>query len=167
MGESGHDSWRQTVPLADEAATEALGRAIAEAIAVGDVVALSGGLGAGKTSLARAIIRKLAGAPIDVPSPTFTLVQDYPDLSVPIVHYDLYRVASERELAEIGFGEADTGAAVLIEWPEHAGRLLPAEALMIDLAVERDGRTADLSGGGRWRERLGGLGTGSWPTVPV
>jgi tRNA threonylcarbamoyl adenosine modification protein YjeE len=147
--------WRLELYLADEAATERLGRRIAEVITAGDVIALSGGLGAGKTSLVRAIIRHLAGAEINVPSPTFTMAQDYPDLRVPVVHYDLYRVRQPSELTEIGFGTADAGAALLIEWPERAGDLLPSGALRIDLAVERGARRAVLSGGAGWQGRLG------------
>ncbi len=147
--------WRMELPLADEAATERLGRRIAETIAAGDVIALSGGLGAGKTSLARAIIRHLAGAEINVPSPTFTVAQDYPDLRVPVVHYDLYRLREPSELTEIGFGTADAGAALLIEWPERAGDRLPGEALRIELTVDRGARRAVLSGGAGWKSRLG------------
>jgi tRNA threonylcarbamoyl adenosine modification protein YjeE len=140
--------------LADEAATERLGRRIAETIAAGDVIALSGGLGAGKTSLARAIIRHLAGAEISVPSPTFTLAQDYPELRVPVVHYDLHRLRHPAELTEIGFGTADAGAALLIEWPERAGDRLPSEALRIELTMSRGARRAVLSGGAGWQRRL-------------
>lgn len=147
-------NWHMELHLADEAATERLGRRIAETIAAGDVIALSGGLGAGKTSLARAIIRHLAGAEINVPSPTFTMAQDYPDLPVPIVHYDLYRVREPSELTEIGFGTADAGAALLIEWPERAGDRLPAEALRIDLTLDRGARRAILSGRVGWQRRL-------------
>jgi len=153
MGTDG-ESWHAELTLADEAATGRLGAAIADVLRPGDVIALSGDLGAGKTSLARAVIRRLAGTGIDVPSPTFTLVQDYPDLPVPIVHYDLYRVREAAELAEIGFGEADSGAAALVEWPDRAGALLPSSALKVALALAGAARRATISGGPGWRRRL-------------
>jgi tRNA threonylcarbamoyl adenosine modification protein YjeE len=154
MSPRGDADWPTTLYLADETATRRLGAGLAEILAVGDVVALSGELGTGKTSLARAIIQTLAGDNVEVPSPTFTLVQDYPDLSTPIVHFDLYRLRDQEELIEIGFDEADDEAAVLVEWPERAGSLLPAAALTIALALAGEGRRAILSGGGNWQRRL-------------
>lgn len=150
-------AWQATLTLGDDAATNRLGARLAGALRVGDWVALSGNLGAGKSSLARAIIRSFAGEDIEVPSPTFTLVQDYPDLPVPVVHYDLYRIVSEDELAEIGFSDASDSVAVLIEWPEHAGRLLPHTALRITLSTAGNGRLATFSGDVSWRERLRSL----------
>lgn len=163
MSAPGDPAWPRTIQLADEAATQRFGAALAGLLAIGDVVALSGDLGAGKTSLARAIIQSLAGKAIEVPSPTFTLVQDYPDLALPIVHFDLYRLRDPEELAEIGFEEADNEAAVLVEWPDRAGPRLPAGALTIALALEGQGRRAVLSGGGNWRERLEAAGGRLFP----
>ncbi|MCX5477888.1 tRNA (adenosine(37)-N6)-threonylcarbamoyltransferase complex ATPase subunit type 1 TsaE [Kaistia geumhonensis] len=140
--------------LADEAATHRLAEALATRLAAGDVIALEGDLGAGKTTLARALIRAVAGDPaLEVPSPTFTLVQTYPG-RVPIAHFDLYRLGSPDELDEIGFEEAVADGAVLIEWPERGGGRIPRSALTIRLDIEGDGRRAALSGGGAWPERL-------------
>ena len=112
--------------LPDEAATARLGQDLAAALRPGDVLALSGDLGAGKTALARALIRANAGDPdLEVPSPTFTLVQTY-DVRVPISHFDLYRLGSSSELDELGFEEALREGAVVVEWPERAGGRLPA-----------------------------------------
>jgi tRNA threonylcarbamoyl adenosine modification protein YjeE len=140
----------RTVALPDPAATEALGARIAAGISAGDVVALEGDLGIGKTTLARAILRALgvAGA---VPSPTFTLVQHYETARLPISHYDLYRVEHANELDELGLEDALTNGGVLIEWPEHAGDHLPADALRVALrASGAQAREAALSGPARW-----------------
>ncbi len=154
MSSTGDHAWPLVINLADEAVTQQFGAALAGILAIGDVVALSGELGAGKTSLARAIIQNLAGEAIDVPSPTFTLVQDYPDLPLPIAHFDLYRLRDPEELTEIGFQEAEDRAAILVEWPDRAGSRLPADALTIVLTLDGRGRKAVLSGGGNWRQRL-------------
>ncbi|MCO5081879.1 MAG: tRNA (adenosine(37)-N6)-threonylcarbamoyltransferase complex ATPase subunit type 1 TsaE [Rhizobiaceae bacterium] len=140
--------------LASEAATAQLGEDLAQALKAGDVVALHGDLGAGKTTLARALIRAVADdAELDVPSPTFTLVQAY-EGRLPIHHFDLYRTASPDELLELGLDEAlETGAA-LIEWPERAGDLLPAETIHVTLAHEGEGRLATITGIGKPFERV-------------
>ncbi len=117
--------------LADEGCTRALGRALAPHLGIGDVVALSGTLGVGKTTLARAILEAL-GATGKIASPTFTLVQTYP-LAVPIWHFDLYRVKRAAEIAELGLDEALDTAISLIEWPELVLDLLPPDALHIRL----------------------------------
>ncbi len=143
--------------LADEAATLRLAEALATRLASGDVIALEGDLGAGKTTLARALIRAVAGDPaLEVPSPTFTIVQTYPG-RVPIAHFDLYRLGSADEFDEIGFDEAVADGAVLIEWPERGGSRIPASALTIRLDIDGEGRCASLSGGGGWPERLARL----------
>ena len=114
----------------DEAGLGALGAELARVLRAGDVVALSGALGAGKTTLARAVLRAL-GARGDVPSPTFALVQPYPDLSPPVWHVDLYRLDSPAEAGALGLDEALEGAALLVEWPERLGGALWPEALKI------------------------------------
>src|ERR1700761_9307625 len=111
--------------LPELSATEALGARIAAALRIGDLVALAGDLGAGKTTLARAILTSL-GVAENVPSPTFTLVQSYQTKTLTISHYDLYRLKSARELDELGLEEALEQGAVLVEWPERAGARLPA-----------------------------------------
>lgn len=143
--------------LVDEAATTALGRAVAPLLRPGDVVLLEGPLGMGKSTLARGLIRALAGADVDVPSPTFTLVQVY-DTSPPVAHFDLYRLERPSEAAEIGLDEAlDLGCAV-IEWPERLGddpsAWLGPDRLTVRLEEEGGGRLATVSGAGRWEEGL-------------
>jgi tRNA threonylcarbamoyl adenosine modification protein YjeE len=152
-----HKTWEIVVP--DELATHELARALAFAIAPGDVIAIGGELGSGKTALARAMIRTLAGDDhLEVPSPTFTLMQVYELPRFPIVHADLYRVNTLAELSELGWEEASAGAAVLVEWPEKAGPLLQTERLEIHLELAPDlgpeHRRIEMTGIGGWAERL-------------
>ncbi|MBN9242367.1 MAG: tRNA (adenosine(37)-N6)-threonylcarbamoyltransferase complex ATPase subunit type 1 TsaE [Mesorhizobium sp.] len=140
--------------LTDEAATDRLGEDLAMALRPGDVLALSGDLGAGKSTLARALIRALADdAGLDVPSPTFTLVQSY-DTRIPVHHFDLYRLADASELAELGFDEVLTDGAALVEWPERAAGSLPASAVTVTLEQKGEGRLARLSGDGAAFRRI-------------
>ncbi len=140
-----------TRPLPDLAATEALGTQIAAGLAPGDAVALEGDLGAGKTALARAVLRAL-GVTDAVPSPTFTLVQHYETPRLRVSHYDLYRIEAPEELDELGLDEALSEGAALIEWPEHAAGRLPADALQVRLEADGDAaRVATLSGPARWQ----------------
>lgn len=132
------------IALKNEAATAALARWLAPQLKAGDVIALSGDLGAGKTSFARALIRALSGpegAGREVPSPTFTLVQSYETPAGRIHHFDLYRIQSPDELTEIGWDEALADGIVLVEWPDRAGRLLPAGRLDIILGFGADSET--------------------------
>ena len=151
------------LPLPDLAATEALGRALAPLMRAGDVVALYGDLGAGKTALARALIRALPGpagaAEEEVPSPTFTLVQTYERDVAPVWHVDLYRIEERAELRELGLSEAFAEGIALIEWPDRLGDDLPAEALHVVLEFDGDGmsRRARLAGGDDWSARLAEL----------
>lgn len=125
--------------LADDDATNALGSRLATLLRPGDVVALSGGLGVGKTALARAVIRSLSGdVLIDVPSPTFALVQPYDAAGVAVVHADLYRLGSERETLELGLLD-DPMAIVLIEWPERAPALAAAADIAVSLRLSTEG----------------------------
>ncbi len=123
-----------TLVLPSEQATQRLAVDVAAILAPGDLVTLSGDLGAGKTTFARALIRHLAGDErLEVPSPTFTLIQSYALPQFPLVHADLYRISEPRELAELGIEEAIEGAAALLEWPDRADGLLPADRLDIAL----------------------------------
>lgn len=132
--------------LPDEWATIRLGEDIAACLRAGDVIALEGDLGAGKTTLARGLIRALAQDPLlDVPSPTFTLVQSY-DTRIPLHHFDLYRLSSPDELEELGLDEAAATGAALIEWPEKAGERLPADAATLTLVDDGEGRIARIEG---------------------
>ncbi len=135
------------IALPDLAATMALGARIGGALKPGDLVALSGPLGAGKTELARAILRA-RGVMGDVPSPTFTLVQPYETPGLTIHHYDLYRLKHAAELAEMGLEDALDDGAALVEWPERAS--LPGEMLMVRLSDGTAGRKAMLEGPARW-----------------
>lgn len=136
----------QTIELADDDATAALGRGIAAQLRPGDLVLLEGDLGAGKTALARAIIRTLAGdAQLDVPSPSFALVQPYEANGHPILHADLYRLGDPREVDELGlFDRPD--AIVLVEWPERSDEVTGQATVRVALAVPPDGagRTATV-----------------------
>jgi tRNA threonylcarbamoyladenosine biosynthesis protein TsaE len=146
------------IPLADEAATERLARALAPLLAAGDVIALAGELGVGKTRFARALVAALSGE-AEVPSPTFTLVQSYETPKGTLWHFDLYRLNAPEEAYELGIEEAFADGISVIEWPERLGSLLPAERLEIALGFGRapTERRVRLLPHGRWRERLGGL----------
>jgi tRNA threonylcarbamoyladenosine biosynthesis protein TsaE len=144
--------------LADAEATERLGRALAGALRQGDVIALFGGLGAGKTTLARGILLGL-GHDGDVASPTFPIVQTYapPDTRLPVWHIDLYRIEQTQELEELGLDEARQDGVLVIEWPERLPALWP-ESLRLRLeAGEAGGRalTAEVPAawGDRWPPR--------------
>ncbi|WP_114388841.1 tRNA (adenosine(37)-N6)-threonylcarbamoyltransferase complex ATPase subunit type 1 TsaE [Notoacmeibacter marinus] len=133
------------VALPTEAATVRLAEDLALCLEPGDLVALSGDLGAGKSFLARALLRALADDDsLDVPSPTFTLVQHY-DGRLPVAHYDLYRLDEEGELDELGLDEWLEDGAALVEWPERGGKSLPRAALAIQIAIEGTGRQAVLT----------------------
>jgi tRNA threonylcarbamoyladenosine biosynthesis protein TsaE len=133
--------------LPDEAATERLGAALAGRLRAGDVVALEGGLGAGKTTLARAILRAAADdAALVVPSPTFTLVEVYDTAKGVFWHFDLYRLEEAQQVFELGWEEARADGIVLVEWAERLGTLLPEERLTVTLAIEGEGRRATLQG---------------------
>lgn len=136
--------------LPDEAATERLGAALAGRLRPRDVVALVGGLGAGKTALARAILRAASGEPtLVVPSPTFTLVEVYDTPGGAFWHFDLYRLEQPEQVFELGWEEARTDGVALIEWAERLGPLLPRERLTVTLAIEGEGRRATLEGEAR------------------
>src|SRR5437764_2232034 len=125
-----------SVVLPDEHATQRLAIDIANSLEAGDLVTLSGDLGAGKTTFARALIRYLAGdAAIEVPSPTFTLMQGYDLPQFPLVHADLFRLSGSAELAELGFDDLPEGAVVLVEWPDRAAGFLPADRLDVALTL--------------------------------
>ena len=145
--------------LADEEGTYRLMADIAAVIERGDVITLSGDLGAGKTTFARALIRFFAGdESIEVPSPTFTLTQTYVLPRFTLVHADLYRLSGPAELAEIGLEDAAEGAVLLIEWPDRAGSLLPADRLDVAFTLAppqgANARNACITGFGRFAPRV-------------
>lgn len=147
--------WVAERRLSGEADTVRLGQDLAAAARIGDVFALQGDLGAGKTALARAFLRALHDDPeLEVPSPTFTLVQDYPG-RLSVSHFDLYRLGGADELDELGFSEAASRGAVLVEWPERAEGFLPPDALWVRLdQAEGGGRLARLESSGALAERV-------------
>jgi tRNA threonylcarbamoyladenosine biosynthesis protein TsaE len=141
--------------LADPEATAKAGQALGAVLKVGDVIALSGDLGAGKTSFARGILQQL-GLDEDAPSPSFALVIAYdpPQLRLPVWHVDLYRLEGAADAAELGLGDALYDGALLIEWPERLGADLWGHALKIHLTVNTDGSrslTADVPPS--WKDR--------------
>lgn len=145
------------IRLPDQSSTEHLAARIAGLCAPGDCIALSGGLGAGKTTFARAFLRVLARDPqMEVPSPSFALVQPYDTSIGPVFHYDLWRLDGPDALYELAWDEACEGI-MLVEWPERAEDLLPANALHLTLTsgATEDERFAELTG---WPdERLSGI----------
>jgi tRNA threonylcarbamoyladenosine biosynthesis protein TsaE len=151
------------IELADLAATAALAARLAGAARPGDVLALSGVLGAGKTEFARAFIRaaaRNAGQEAgEVPSPTFTLVQGYDFGGAPIFHFDLYRLTAPEDAFELGIEDAFAGGVSLIEWPDRLADFLPPERLDILLApgASPDARLAEITPHGRWADRLEAL----------
>lgn len=148
------------VNLPDTQASAEFGRRIAKALRPGDVVALSGGLGAGKTTLARAIIAAL-GYDGEVPSPSFAIIECYdpPALRLPVVHADFYRLSNPREVRELGLDDYRQNAALIAEWPEHAGGFADEPGcLAIELEPADEGRIAIVRAGCDWLER------GGWTT---
>ncbi len=150
--------------LADEAATCAIAVRLAGLLRSGDVLALWGGLGVGKTVFARALIQARAGAEIEVPSPTFTLVQIYEGAAAQaadIFHFDLYRIETPEDALELGIEDAFAGGIALIEWPDRLGPFLPAvrlDLIFSDVPEQPAARRLDLAGHGDWPHRLAEAG---------
>ena len=148
------------VELADEAATQALAQKLAEIARTGDVLALSGDLGSGKTVFARAFINARTEGLKEVPSPTYTLVQEYEFPSgggaIPVFHFDLFRIKDATEVRELGMDEAFISGISLIEWPERINGHLPADRLevFLDQGPTEDSRRASLRGLGSWEPRI-------------
>ncbi|MDR6631807.1 tRNA threonylcarbamoyl adenosine modification protein YjeE [Phyllobacterium sp. 1468] len=135
------------IQLATPEDTTRLGQDLALALRKGDLVTLSGDLGAGKSTLARGVIRAIANDPgYEVPSPTFTIVQSYPELRLPISHVDLFRLTSADEVDELGLDEALEDGAVIVEWPERAEGMLSASSLKVTLVNDGEGRKALVEG---------------------
>jgi len=142
--------------LEDEAATVAVGEALAKVLRAGDVVAMTGDLGAGKTTLVRGLLHAL-GHGGEVPSPSFAIVQPYEDLDPPVWHADLYRLENPAELAELGLDSLGD-EILIVEWPERAGQGAWPDALRLSLEILDPGRrrlTAEVPAAweGRWPPR--------------
>lgn len=148
--------------LPSPAATADFARTLAAMADTGDVIGLGGTLGTGKTAFARAFINARAEAahigPVEVPSPTFTLVQTYEVGNGEIHHFDLYRLERPDDALELGIEDAMSGGIVLIEWPERLDTLLPARALRITFEQGASGqaRRAGIDMPHEWRDRIGG-----------
>jgi tRNA threonylcarbamoyladenosine biosynthesis protein TsaE len=138
-------------------AMERLGAAIAARLSPGEAICLYGALGAGKSTLARGLIRALTTPDEEVPSPTFTLVQLYAARAFPLAHFDLYRLKSAAEAYELGLDEALEDGVAVIEWPQRLGDALPPDRLDIEIALpeaeDAEGRHVRLSGYGSWKGR--------------
>lgn len=148
-----------TLRLTSADQTDRLGENLARIAGKGDCILLRGQIGAGKSALARAFIRKRLGPDTEVPSPTFTLVQTYFDGDLEIWHADLYRLGDAQEAIELGLTDAFDTSICLIEWPELLGDLTPKSALDIHLTVTPNAHLAQLSFDETWLDRLAGLQT--------
>ncbi len=151
--------------LEGEAATAALGAAIAAALRPGDLVTLSGPLGAGKSVLARGLVRALTTPGEEVPSPTFTLIQTYGGRGLPLAHLDLYRLRRPEEAWELGLEDALADGAAVVEWPERLGAALPPDRLEVTLASDPD--APETAASGRRLARLEGFGSWTGRVAPL
>lgn len=144
------------ITIADEGAMEALARQISEICGIGDLIALYGNLGVGKSVFARAFVRHRMGPDEEVPSPTFTLVQSYDRAGVPIAHFDLYRIQQPDEILELGFEDAMADGTVLVEWPDRLGAYLPLDRLDIEISqgASTNARSIRVTGHGYWLARV-------------
>lgn len=145
--------------IPDIAATEALAQRLAPLLRAGDIVTLSGDLGAGKTAFSRALIRRLGQPDTEVPSPTFTLVQTYDVSGFEIWHFDLYRLETPEDAFELDIEQAFATGVSLIEWPERLGNYMPQTRLEIQIsfADTPSARHVKITGIGGWAARLAAL----------
>lgn len=148
-----------TYDLIDLGRTRAIAAILAGIAQPGDVLALWGDLGAGKTTFARGFIGALSPDEEAVPSPTFTLVQTYPSSRGEIWHFDLYRLKQAAEAYELGIEDAFAAGISLIEWPDRLGALLPRQRLDVTLAPGEtpESRRLSLAGSGNWADRIAGI----------
>jgi tRNA threonylcarbamoyladenosine biosynthesis protein TsaE len=147
----------QTILLPLEHDTAHFATQMASIVVPGDTILLSGDIGAGKSAFSRAFIRAKAGAEIEVPSPTFTLVQTYDVGDAEVWHCDLYRLTHPDEIFELGLDEAFETAICLIEWPDRLGETAPQNALTLQFEARTNGHAVTFSPDPVWEARLGGL----------
>lgn len=146
-----------TILLPDETDTQRFAVQMSSILVPGDTILLSGDIGAGKSAFSRALIRCKAGVDIDVPSPTFTLVQTYDVQDAEIWHCDLYRLTHPDEALELGLDEAFETAICLIEWPDRLGNDAPENALTLHFKALENGHSVSFAPNHTWAKRLGGL----------
>jgi len=144
---------QKTILLATPDDTLALGARLAAVLKVGDVIALTGELGAGKTTVSRGLIQAISGD-IEVPSPTYTLLQTYLADGFDVYHFDFYRLEKPEDSLELGLDDALDYGASLMEWPERLGRYLPEDNLSVNITFRGEGRLATLTAGPSWKVRL-------------
>ena len=144
---SAYQCGMQSIKLPNESATIALGQQLIKYLSPGSVITLTGGLGAGKTTLVRGMLQSVLGD-IDVPSPTFTLVQTYELPEFEVWHCDMYRLERPEDGYELGLIDAFEEAVCLVEWPDKIAPLLPENIMEIELQFDREGRLANLTGFG-------------------
>ncbi|MDB2414704.1 tRNA (adenosine(37)-N6)-threonylcarbamoyltransferase complex ATPase subunit type 1 TsaE [Rickettsiales bacterium] len=137
--------------------SENLAKKIAALIEKGDVIALEGDLGAGKTTFTRFVINALSDKDVEVLSPTFTLVQPYELDRFNLWHFDLYRLENIEEIYELGYEEALDEGVAIIEWPQIIAGMMPENRLLIRLGLNLDTRFAEIEAYGNWKDRLNGL----------
>lgn len=156
MAQASEEANGPVLNLSGEDATLALGARLGAVCRAGDVIALQGGLGMGKSVFARGLIRALTTPDEDVPSPTFTLVQPYDAADFTLFHFDLYRLEDPEEAYELDIEDAFADGVSLIEWPERLGPLLPARRLDVHLfpGTGETERRCEITGGGDWPDRL-------------
>ena len=142
-----------TLRAGSESDTDRIGRRLAALLRAGDTVFLSGTLGMGKTVLARGLIRALAGEEIEVPSPTFALIQQYAT-TPPVTHADLYRLEDPGEVMELGLDEAAEAGILIVEWAEHGEGYLPGGALTVTAREDAGARVWELAGDEDWAARF-------------
>ncbi len=149
----------QKIILKNENNTADLAKNLSKILEIGDVVLLNGDLGSGKTAFTRYLINSITNKKTEVPSPTFTILQNYDTNIGEIYHFDLYRLENENEVIEIGFEEALIYGITIIEWPDRLGKYIPEDRLELSLSINLDQtRTVEIVGFGNWTDKAKEIG---------